>query len=255
MTTSSTGSTLIVKEGIVSSPNQSVHRPGTRSGTCLVLNLSPVLFDDAELTVGVTAYRDRDQLRELRRTHGSTHVFQRQKRRSQDRPSDTGQSNAGAEPATGDGTEIVAAPFAETAPKIGDEFRTVKLYDDLPLAAALIRNALVNYICGLPRKVLAYVPITFLANESKENFLFGALPAGLPCPDWLSVCPLYEADVRVFHFDRRSPFVGVCLNVRTKRQMNRTCAELLEDGFPLLGHYVKKRLPPDDPRIEAPSGS
>jgi uncharacterized membrane protein len=40
---------------------------------------------------------------------------------------------------------------------------------------------------------------------------------------WL--CPLFEADVRVFNFDRRPPFVGACLNVRTKGEI--TCAKKL----------------------------
>jgi hypothetical protein len=40
---------------------------------------------------------------------------------------------------------------------------------------------------------------------------------------WL--CPLFEADVRVFNFDRRPLFVGACLNVRTKGEI--TCAKKL----------------------------
>ena len=56
--------------------------------------------------------------------------------------------------------------------------------------------------------------------------------------------------MRVFHFDRRPPFVGLCLNVFTKRQINRSCGELLADGFPVVGRYVKRRLPQSDRRID-----
>ena len=231
------------KDGAVQTTQQAF---GNREsgGTRLVLNVCPLLFDDAKFTVGTLPYNDRDQLRDLRRTHWATHVFKRQKCRFK------ANDAAAAEKAEAvvDGTEIIAVPFVAVPPQIGNEFREVALHDQLGLAATLIQNSLANYICGLPRSVVAYSPLTFLANE---NLLAKALPSGLVCPDWLSVCPIFEAEVRVLHFDRRAPFVGMCLNVFTRRQINRTCADFLADEFPLVGHYVKRRLPQGDNRIEA----
>jgi REase_DpnII-MboI len=77
-----------------------------------------------------------------------------------------------------------------------------------------------------------------------------ALPPGATCPDWLSVCPMFEADVRVFHFDRQEPFVGMCLNVFTRRKITRSCHELLADGFQVDGYYVGRQLPSADLRIQ-----
>jgi hypothetical protein len=148
---------------------------------------------------------------------------------------------------SGDGTEIVAVPFVKDAPQIGSQSRTEKLQENLWMVSALAQNSLVNHIHGLTRKLVKYSPVTFIANE---NLLSRAVPSGSVCPEWLSVCPLYEVDVRVFNFDRRPPFVGACLNVFTKRQITRTCEELLADGFSLVGHYVKKQLPPGDRRIQ-----
>ena len=192
-----------------------------------VLNISPIEFEDAEVEVGVFTYEGREQLIELRSHHGSTHVFRRER-----------------------GTEVVAVPFVDDAPILGDTSRTVRLKDHLGLVAPLYRNALINHLNRLPRKVLDYMPVTFLADELKDNLLRHALPPGSECPDWLSVCPLYEADVRVFYFDRRRPILGVCLNVFTRRSINLSCQGLIHEGFSLRGHYVGHRTDPKDERIQ-----
>ena len=133
---------------------------------------------------------------------------------------------------------------------MGDTFKTARLKKDLGLAAALFRNALINHLHALPRNVYDYRPVTFLADESKENLLVQALPRGAACPTWLSVCPMYEADVRVFHFDSREPFVGLTLNVFTRRRIAHHCGDLLVDGFPVEGYYVGRQCPTNDPRIQ-----
>jgi hypothetical protein len=211
----------------VTTAHSSPGRSHTATVAQYVLNISPIVFDDAELRVGVMPYENRDQLALLRTTHGDSHIFRRV-----------------------EGTRIEAVAFIADAPDVGDTFKTVKLKKELGLAAALIRNALINHLHALPRKVYDYRPITFLADESRENLLKQALPQGTPWPDWLSVCPMYEADVRVFHFDRQDPFVGICLNVFTRRKVARSCLELLADGFRVEGYYVGRQFPSADHRIE-----
>ena len=49
----------------------------------------------------------------------------------------------------------------------------------------------------------------------------------LPCPDWLSVKPIYELDVRVFRLGKVDPFVGVAVNVHTRKRILATCDVLL----------------------------
>jgi hypothetical protein len=206
------------------------HRPYHRrkpTQTQFVLNVSPVEFDDADVRVGIFPYESSEQLGGLRATHGATHVFRREQ-----------------------GTRIVAVPVVAGAPDVGETFMSVKLMDELGLTAALIRNSVINHLYALPRKVFDHRPVTFLADESRDNLLQQALPAGTACPDWLSLSPLYEAEIRVFHFDRRKPFVGVCLNVCTRRRIARTCCDLLAEGFPILGYYVGKLLPSADPRLQ-----
>lgn len=207
--------------------HSSPRRSYTAAATQYVLNISPLVFDDAEVRVGMLPYESCDQLALLRTTHGATHVFRRV-----------------------GGTRIEAVAFLATTPDVGDSFKTVKLKNELGLAAAMMRNALIGHLHALPRKVYDFRPIAFLADESKENLLKQALPPGATCPDWLSVCPMFEADVRVFHFDRQEPFVGMCLNVFTRRKIACSCHELLADGFQVEGYYVGRQFPSADHRIQ-----
>ncbi len=196
--------------------------------TQFCLNIAPVDFDEADVRVGMFPYRNEDQLAHLRTIHGTTHVFRR----------------------TG-GKTIEAIAYAAGAADLGDDFKTVRIRKDLGLAAALMRNALIGHLHSLPRKVFSFRPITFLADEAKENLLRKVIPANLVFPEWLTICPMYEADVRVFHFDRQEPFVGLTLNAFTRRKIARTCQELLADGFRVEGFYVGRQIPSPDPRIQA----
>ncbi|WP_146678854.1 argonaute/piwi family protein [Pirellula sp. SH-Sr6A] len=114
----------------------------------------------------------------------------------------------------------------------------------------MMRNALISHLYAMPRKVYDFRPVTFLADESRENLLSKAVPDGVDCPNWLNVCPMFEADVRVFHFDQQEPFVGLCLNVFTRRRISRTCKELLADGFDIQGYYVGRQVLSTDSRIQ-----
>ena len=50
----------------------------------------------------------------------------------------------------------------------------------LDLCAALIRNALLNYLCRKGRQSLGYDPIDIVGNESNDNLLATAIPFGGP---------------------------------------------------------------------------
>src|SRR3954454_390247 len=110
-------------EVAVSIAHSSPRPSHTATATQFVLNISPVELDDAEVRVGVLPYESGEQLALLRSTHGATHVFRRV-----------------------EGTRIEAVPFVSPAPDVGDTFKTVRLRDELGLAAALIRNALISHL-------------------------------------------------------------------------------------------------------------
>jgi hypothetical protein len=196
------------------------------SASGLLLNFSPLRFDDAEVDAGVFPYGadGEEALRSLRQEHWSTHVFRRN-----------------------GPDEIVAVPVAADAPKLGSASKRIRLKENLGLTASLIRNSLINYLAGLPRPVLNYDPIRFIAHE---DILPACLPAGTVCPDWLGVRLLYDMAIRPIYFFKHEPFIAAVFDMRTTRILDRTVAELLADGFSPVGHYVTTRVSKNqDPRI------
>jgi hypothetical protein len=199
---------------------------GKNSATGLMLNFSRLQFDDAEVDAGVLPYGTDGQevLRKLREAHWATHVFRR------DGPD-----------------EIVAIPVAAGAAALGDGTRKIRLRENLGLTAALIRNALINYLAGIPRPVLNYDPIRIIAQD---DILPPCLPAGFACPGWLGVRLLYDVAVRPIYFFKRDPLIAAVFDVRTTRILDRTAAELISDGFSPIGFYVTRRVSKNnDPRI------
>jgi hypothetical protein len=190
----------------------------------LVLNFSPIRFDDSEINVGQLPYGDdgEEVLRQLREEHNATHVFRRE----------------GAD-------SILAVPVASDASLLGKP-KTVRLKEHLGLASALVRNALLTYLAGMGRTMLSHNPVKFIA---RHDLLRVNPPPGIAPPDWLAVRLLYEVAIRPIYFFKQQPFVAAVLDVRTTRLIERSAWELMQDGFCLEGFYVGRRVPSSDPRI------
>ena len=186
----------------------------------LTFNVSPIQFEDAKVRIGIFDYdeNDGDQLRNLRAVYGSTHVFLR------------------------DGLRVLSVPFTSEADDVGQQFDTIQLQSHLGLCAAFFRNAFCNFLHSRGTAIYKHRPLTFTATLAKHNLLARAISPQLQCPDWLAVYPLCEADIRVFSFDKRSPFVGMALNIRTTRRIDRCCSELLAQGFSPIGLYVGRMV-------------
>ena len=191
----------------------------------LVLNFSPIQFDDREIRVGRLTYgQDGEQvLQGLRDGHYATHVFLR------------------------DSDSILGVSVAADAPLIGEP-ETILLKQHLRLAAALIRNTLLNGVARLGRTSLTYEPMKVI---SRKDLLRISCPQGIAPPNWLSVRLLYELAIRPMSFSGHGPFIAALLDVRTTRLIDRTAAELIGDGMCLDGIYVGQRVPSTDCRIAA----
>jgi hypothetical protein len=141
----------------------------------------------------------------------------------------------------------VAVPVAADAPKLGQGARKIRLKENLGLSASLIRNSLINYLVGLPRTVLNYDPIRFIAQD---DILRSCVPSGIVCPEWLSVRLLYEMAVRPIYFFKHKPFIAAVFDVRITRVMDCTVGDLIKGGFSPVGYYVATRVSRNqDPRI------
>jgi len=189
-----------------------------------LLNFSPIQFDDREIIVGRLPYgNDGAQVLEtLRKEHKGTHVFRR------------------------DGAKrILAVSVIPDADLIG-KAETIRLKEHLGLSAALIRNAILNYLAGLGWPVSGYKPVRF---NAPDDLLQASLPTGLTAPTWLAVRLLYQLAIRPTSLFGQTPFVAAALDVRTTQFIERTAAELIEEGFPIKGCYVGNFTSNEDPRL------
>lgn len=191
----------------------------------LILNFAPIHFDDAELSVGIIPYEDKDQLRILRQAHSDTHFFHR------------------------DGSHVLSVAIATDVLPIGDQFTQIRLADKLYLTNALVRNALINFLYSLERRIIKYDPIEFVADSQKDNLLTKICPSDLQVPNWLSICLRYIAAIRIDSFDHQPMALGLVLNVCTKRWIELPCDLLIEKGISLIGLYVSELVQQSDPRM------
>ncbi len=163
-------------------------------------------------------------LQRLREEHNRTHVFRRE----------------------GRGPDSILAVSVSPGASLIGEPDTIRLKDHLKLAAALIRNTLLNRLVELGGVSRGYEPIEVV---SRKDLLRISCPAGVTPPDWLGVRILYEVAIRPIFFAKMDPFIAAVLKVRTTRRIDRTAADLLRDGLRLEGLYVGKRVPRNDHRI------
>lgn len=189
----------------------------------LILNFSPIHFEDQEIAVGRLPYgtHGEETLKSLRREYWATHVFKRE------------------------GDSIAAVPVVVGAPIIGCS-ESIRLKEHLGLVAALIRNALLQGVCDMGRKSIKYEPMQVI---SRRDLLRLSCPPCVAPPNWLGVRCLYEISVRRVSFSNRDPIIAAMPKVRTTRIIERTAAELMAEGICLRGFYVGRTIPRDDARI------
>ena len=164
---------------------EEMERSRTASSSGLVLNFSPVQFEDRKISVGRLPYgKDGEQvLQQLRDEHYATHVFRREGPDS-----------------------ILAVPVAADSTVFGEP-ETILLKEHLSLAAALIRNALLNDVAHLGRTSLTYEPMKVI---SRRDLLRVSCPHGIAPPDWLSIRLLYELSIRPIYFSGHDPLIAAC---------------------------------------------
>ena len=191
----------------------------------LTLNFAPIQFEDEEIVIGVTPFKDKDQLRTLRQKNAGTYLFHRH------------------------GNHIFSVALVENLPVFGEQTISKKLSDSLHLVANLVRNALIEYLNTIERPVVRYDPLEFLADSKKENLLIKACPPDVEVPDWLSVRPRYVMPIRTVEFDNQPMSLGLALDVHTKRAIELPCNALIKKGISVIGLYVSQPMRKGDPRI------
>jgi hypothetical protein len=192
----------------------------------LHLNVVPLIVPDVTLSVGVLPYVDQDSLRYFRQEYGRTHIFKRT--RSDDRDL------------------VYCVALDGSACGFAREQVEVPALENLGLVRALVEEYFVKGFAG-QRQVLGYQPLEILSKDPNQNYL--QLAAGsLSIPPWLVVRLSHQIEVRTFGFEKRAPFVGLVLNQRAHRSIERSCADLMHDGLDLRGLYVVEKVARTDSR-------
>ena len=193
----------------------------------LTLNFASIQFEDKEIDIGVTPFKDKDHLRALRQENVGKYLFHRY------------------------GDYIFSVALTKNVPVLGEQKIKKKLSENLHLVANLVRNAIINYLNSISRPVLKYEPLEFLSDSRKGNLLDKACSPIIEIPDWLVICPRYVMPIRTVEFDNEPASLGLALNSHTKRSIELTCSALLKKGIDLIGLYVSQPVKSGDPRIAA----
>lgn len=188
----------------------------------LLLNVSPILFEDSEVDAEVLPYLGHDQLAECRRKHRDTHLFKRN-----------------------DASRMICVPLVPGAPSLGGEPIALSLGKSPHLIASLVRDAFVAYCATKGRPTPDYDPIVIPGDVSH----IGAVAKGVELPKWLIVRTKYLVSARVMRLGQDDQVPVVSLDVATQRRLDIKCSRLVEMGVDITGLYVGVRRPQDDRRL------
>lgn len=187
----------------------------------LTINISPIEFTDSAFTAGVLEFASREQLRKLRDDHKATHVFRRA------------------------GNQIVSIQLDGNASSIGTASQR-QLSKEQSLVVVLARRRLADYFSSLGRTIRHLAPLQVESNSPTDDQLAIVTRGLTPPPAWLSARIAYDFDVRLFFLEDQEPFPGVAVDLRTVRNVDGSCKELLSRGLNLTGLFAKRITPPPE---------
>jgi hypothetical protein len=200
----------------------------------LHLNIFPINLPDAEISVGMLPFDSKDAMRELRKTHAGTHVFNRVSVEEKGKKLDL----------------IYAVRLDGAACTIAPETKTIRIHENLGVARQLVNESFITSFAGKSgRKMVDVGPLKVLSSEKEHDFIAQAVN-GATVPPWLLVRLAHAIEARVFQFDGQDPFVGLVFDHHTYRRIARPCSEWLAERFDLNGLYVSEMSPFNDARIE-----
>lgn len=200
----------------------------------LHLNIFPINLPDAEISVGVLPFDSKDAMRELRKAHAGTHVFNRVSVEEKGKKLDL----------------IYAVRLDGAACTIAPETKTIRIRENLGVARQLVNESFLSSFAGKAgRKIVDVGPMKVLSSEKEHDFIAQAVN-GATVPPWLIVRLAHAIEARVFQFDGQDPFLGLVFDHHTYRRIARPCSEWLAERFDLSGLYVSEKSPFNDARIE-----
>lgn len=188
----------------------------------LALNVAPIVYAKSVTTAYSETFNSPDEIREIRERYRGTHFVRRYEE-----------------------NRVLIVPLRTDSAPAGTPTQ-LDLSKSHHLVAALVREALINYLVKIGRQIVRLNPISFV--DTKTDLLRQAMQ-GKDQGDLISVRAAIAIDVRVFEFDPGAHFVGSALTVRVVKSINAPCSTLLAEGMNLTGLYVGTKRPDWDSRI------
>jgi hypothetical protein len=176
------------------------------------LNFFPINFDFKEYHISKVNYSE-DKLVELRDKYNHTHSFFR----------------------NGDKL-FISNKDGDDSIKLG-VIETVSVYDDFKITSSLIKHLFFRtFKERFPRlKPIDFYPFRFFSRQEKDNVIYDVLPDDLK--NKIAYKKLIELQLRLLKIDGKPQF-GFIINIRRNWIFTKSCFELNEEGFNLIGTEV-----------------
>ena len=181
----------------------------------LTLNCIKIDFDDSiEIQVGIQDYKDKEQLRELRKNHKNTHFFKRQ------------------------GNKIFSISLEKNIEPLGDETKTFKLNEIPNIVSQLALNSIKNYFETVETSdVIKTYPL--IVKNKKNNLLEKIIPTESEYLDWFQINNSYTFETRELKIGKVNSIV-LSFNSHIKISIQENCKKLVEKDINIVGLYVQK---------------
>lgn len=176
-----------------------------------ILNVAPILYDNAKLTAERLKYSD-DLFEELYNKYRTSHLIKRS------------------------GNFIKVVPLNFKGSLVGGELIEIDLKEDLAMASSLAREAIYRQLLSRSLHISSIRPLSYLVTN--HNILDDCIPNNTKTLKGLGLYPKWEIDFRVIAPEANPSFVSINLNVSTAPRISMSCSSLLSSGFPIVGHYV-----------------
>jgi hypothetical protein len=185
----------------------------------LVLNASRIVFPDHLLTVLEAEYRDKDQLRQLRKELREYYHFKRT------------------------GGVIQAIAVTEDAPNLCWRRTDVAAKSDSRLVASLVLEAFLRMAHKWGRPSRRHDPVTIPGGKN----ILTELPNGPQLPAWIQVRSRFTVETRTLRSNSQHFAPFLVLDSRSTREISAPVSELVRVGFDPVGRYVQVELQNEDP--------
>ena len=144
-----------------------------------------------------------------------------------------------------EGGRILSVPLVAGLPNISNQTEELNLSEAHWLVASLALETLIRTFVRLGRPVLRTAHPLKVLSLRPENLL----PNDAGIPEWLQRRIVLDFDTRTLWSNASKPQTIVVCNIRTRNVISADSRVLLEHDIPLVGRYVVRKHPEDDPRI------